>query len=147
MSKQSYVLRRKSVLIEKFINHTISLNNTVSHLNNIPLFFNMEYLRKNKFIVEMKIDDKIVNAESIQGFKISNFENGEKSIKVHTAIHLDTWLNDYNKVNIIKIYLLDSIGSELREFDLDVIYLGYSFDCDYKEDALAIPTFTYKIIE
>ena len=50
-------------------------------------------------------------------------------------------------LRFIKIYLLDGKGNEHREFDLDVVYKGYSLNCDYGDDAPMIPYFIYKILE
>ena len=52
----------------------------------------------------MQIDDEIINNDNIQGFFISNFNN-EKTIKISTAIHIKEWIHDFERVNIIKIYL------------------------------------------
>jgi len=144
---KTYVGRKRSVFIEKItLVPKMPTGSMLSHFG-LPLFFNMEYLRKNRFFVEMQIDNKILSSDNIQGFKIYHFDEGEKTIKINTALHIKDWITDYNKVNIIKIYLLDGFGKEVRGFDFDVVFKGYTFDCDYKEDTLATPVFSYKILE
>lgn len=141
-----YIGRKRVVLIEKTsCSYENSENGTLRHFR-LPLFFNMDFLRKNRFVVEMQIDDNYVNNEHIQGFSIHHINDKEKTIKINTAIHIDEWFKNYEQINIIKIYLLDGLGNEHKEFDFDVIYQGYVFDCDYREDALMVPYFIYKII-
>jgi hypothetical protein len=144
---KTYIGRRRSVLIEKVsYGHKVSKEGLLRRFG-LPLFFNLDLLRKNRFVVEMQIDDIIVKSDNIQGFSIAHINSEEKIIKINTAIHVDDWISEYEKVNIIKVYLLDSLGNEHKEFDFDVIYKGYLFDCDYKDDALLTPYFVYKIIE
>ena len=145
-SNETYIGRKRSVFIEKVsCGHNISKDGMLKRYG-LPLFFTMDFLRKNRFIVEMQIDDEIINNDNIQGFFISNFNN-EKTIKISTAIHIKEWIHDFERVNIIKIYLLDGLGNEHRQFDLDVIYKGYTFDCDYREDSPIIPYFFFNIKE
>lgn len=144
---KTYIGRKRTVLIEKSSNgHKVSKDGMLRRFG-LPLFFNMDFLRKNRFVVEMQINDNIIKGESIQGFSISNISDKDKTIKINTAIHVDDWFSDYENVNIIKVYLLDGLGNEHRVFDFDVVYKGYLFDCDYKEDAPLTPYFLYKIIE
>jgi hypothetical protein len=144
---KTYVGRKRTVFVEKIsCGHKIPTGNLLTQFG-IPLFFNAEYLRKNKFVIEMQVDDKILNTSNIQGFSISHFKGKEKTIRINTAIHVNDWVSDYDKVNIIKVYLFDVMGNPIREFDLDVTFKGYNFDCDYREDALVVPCFVYKIIE
>lgn len=146
-SDKTYVGRKRTVFIEKISCGTEISKNGMLKRFGLPLFFNMDFLRKNRFVVEMQIDDKNISNDSVQGFSISHINDAEKIIKINTAIHIDNWINDYEKVNIIKVYLLDGLGNEHRAFDFDVVYKGYVFECDYKEDAPVIPHFVYKIIE
>jgi hypothetical protein len=146
-SDETYIGRKRTVLIEKIsYGHKISKDGMLRRFG-LPLFFNMDFLRKNRFVVEMQIDDNIIKNDNVQGFSISHINDSEKIIKINTAIHVDDWISDYEKVNIIKVYLLDGLGNEHREFDFDVVYKGYSFDCDYRDDALVVPHFIYRIIE
>lgn len=140
----TYIGRKRTVLIEKTsCSHKVSNDNMVGRYG-LPLFFSMDFLRKSRFIIEMKIDDKIINSDNIQGFSISHLE--EKILKISTVIHLSEWVNDYEKVNIIKIYFLDGLGNEHRQFDFDAIYKGYIFDCNYKDDSPITPYFVFKIL-
>lgn len=146
-NNKTYIGRQRAVLVEKtsYV-HKIPKDGMLKRFG-LPLFFNMDFLRKNRFVVEMQINDKTIRNESVQGFSIKNINDTEKIIKINTAIHIDDWITEYEKVNIIKVYILDGLGNEHRHFDLDVIYKGYLFDCDYREDAPLTPYFIYKIIE
>lgn len=146
-NNKTYIGRKRSVFIEKTTSVLQISKDGVLKRYGLPLFFDMEFLRKNRFVIEMQIDDKIINNDNIQGFSILYLTDKEKTIKINTTIHVDNWIHDYDKVNIIKVYLLDAMGNEHRQFDFDVIYKGYSFDCDYTEDAPVLPTFFYKIID
>ena len=144
---KTYIGRKRTVFIEKISSgHKISKDGMLRRFG-LPLYFNMEFLRKNRFVVEMQVDDDIINSDNIQGFSITHLHDNEKTIKVNTVINIDDWIQNYEQVNIIKIYLLDGLGNVHREFDLDVVYKGYTFDCDYKDDSPILPYFTYKIIE
>ena len=146
-SDETYIGRKRSVFIEKISNgHKISKDSMLRRYG-LPLFFSMDFLRKNRFVVEMQIDDVIINSDNIQGFSISHINDKEKTIKINTAIHINEWIHDFEKVNIIKVYLLDGLGNEHKGFDFDVIYKGYVFDCDYKDDAPVNPYFIFRIID
>lgn len=146
-NNKTYIGRKKVVLIEKTTcGHNISKDGMLRRFG-LPLFFDMDFLRKNRFVVEMQIDETIVNNDNIQGFSIHHISSKEKTIKINTAIHINDWFQDYEKINIIKIYLLDGLGNEHKEFDFDVIYQGYVFECDYREDTPVVPYFIYKIID
>lgn len=142
----TYVGRKRTVFIEKtsYI-QKISKDGMLNRFG-LPLFFNMDFFRKNRFIVELQIDDEIISNDNIQGFSISHISDKEKTIKINTAIHIKNWITDYQKVNIIKVYLLNGMGETHREFDFDVVYRGYIFDCDYQDDSPITPHFLYKII-
>ena len=144
---KTYIGRQRTVLVEKIsYGHKISKDGMLRRFG-LPLFFNMDFLRKNRFVVEMQINDTPIRNESIQGFSIKNINHSEKTIKINTALHINDWITEYEKVNIIKVYILDGLGNEHKQFDLDVVYQGYLFDCDYREDAPLTPYFIYKIIE
>ena len=144
---KTYIGRERMVFVEKIsYGHKIPLENMLKRFG-LPLFFDMDYLRKNRFVVEMQVHNKRLETSNIQGFSISHFEGKEKIIRINTALHINDWISDYDRVNIIKIYLLDSLGNTTKGFDFDVSFKGYNFECDYREDALVVPCFVYKIIE
>jgi hypothetical protein len=142
---KTYIGRKRTVFIEKISYPKIS-ENTLSKTFGLPLFFNMDFLRKNRFLIEMQIDEKPINNDNIQGFSIVHIDEKESSIKINTVLHVNDWIDNYEKVNIIKVYLLDGLGNIHKNFDFDVVFKGYTFDCDYKDDAPVNPYFLYKII-
>jgi len=143
-----YIGRKRTVFVEKSL-HKKTINNEILSKHNFSLLlnFNREYFRKNKFVLEMQIDNDCFESSNIQGFNINHFKDGNKTICVNTYVHTNEWIDEYSKVNIIKIYLLDASGDPAKQFDFDVNFNGYTFDCNYKDDGFATPNFIYKILE
>jgi len=139
--------RKRIVLVEKFIpsksyqNHPEAFRPLIT-----PLFSNEELFVKNRFIVELERSDSVkIEGSRICGFKIEN--SGEnKVLKVKTYLHIQEWLEDYEKVVIAKITILDTMGNEINNFDLDVVFDGYSMEFDYNSDGPMTPQFSYIIV-
>ncbi len=60
-SDKTYIGRKRTVFIEKIsCIHKISQDGMLKRFG-LPLFFNMDFLRKNRFVVEMQFDDNVIN--------------------------------------------------------------------------------------
>lgn len=139
--------RQKSVIFEKY---TPLNNHQLNHSNRnfqFPLFFDLELLRKDKFEIELYINNQKFENIEILGFSMSEFKTTGKTLKIKTAVYSDRWIDGVENINIIKLFILDSYGNNSKTFDFDVILQGYKFDCDYSDDALFSPYFVYKILE
>jgi hypothetical protein len=134
--------RRRSVLIEKIINRkTRDVQSTDRFFQSISDVF-----RKDRFFVEMERNDgSVLNPYRICGFKIDDNKDS-KILKVKTTLEINEWIADYEKVVIVRIFLYDSSGNDLINMDFDVIFRGYSMECDYHSDEAMKPIFSYAII-
>jgi len=140
--------RRRKVLIEKVLpikTHKREQQGAFVPLVT-PISQNSELFVKNTFIVELEMaNGLIVDEHRVQGFKIENI-GGKKILKIKTILHIKEWLEDYAGVVIARIILVDIIGNEVNSLDLDVLFEGYSVECDYKSDGFMTPYFTYSIV-
>ena len=82
----------------------------------------------------------------MSGFSFSSDKN-EKTIHIDIIMSIDEWAEDFLKVNICKVYLIDATGRILRMFDYDVVNSGYKYDVSYDSSEILKPRFFYKIIE
>jgi|TARA_R110000803_G_scaffold58190_3_gene116418 hypothetical protein len=151
-------MRRRSLILENKIiksetsgfyigNHGRFTNQIFS--NNIEMTESFEPLKKNRFIVDLEIDSKSLSKKipnsRIGGFRF-NSDNSGKSIDIDIVMTINDWVEDFLKVNICKVYLIDATGRILRMFDYDVVNSGYKYDVSYNSSDVLKPRFFYKII-
>ncbi len=143
--------RRKDLILEfmndkDFIQQDIFLPDSFVEDKKFLLNFDSCFVLQDRFCVKLETDDFVVNPERIKGFKIETIQN-EKIIKVKTYLQVHEWINDFEKIHIIKIYFFDSNGNILKNcFDYDVDYMDFNLECDYKFRDYLVPTFSYKIL-
>ena len=143
--------RRKDLILEfmndrDFIQQDIFLPDSYVEDKKFLLNFDSSFVLQDRFCVKLETDDFVVNPERIKGFKIETIQN-EKIIKVKTYLQVHEWINDFEKIHIIKIYFFDSKGNILKNcFDYDVDYMDFNLECDYKFRDYLVPTFSYKIL-
>lgn len=140
--------RRRIVLIEKLLPVRARHHDIPEAFKPLitPIFSNTDLFVKNRFAVELERSDGIKIEESrICGFKLDSHSDS-KILKIKTFLHVQEWLNDYEKVIIARISLLDAIGNEINSLDLDIIFDGYTIECDYGTEGFMTPHFSYKIV-
>jgi len=110
-----------------------------------PIDNNFYY--QNRFVVKMETEDFIIKSDRIKGFRIEN-SGISKVLKIKTFLHVDEWVEDFQHVDIIKIYFFDMRGNLMKNsFDYDVDYKGFSLGCDYKFFDYLTPIFEYNILD
>lgn len=137
--------RRRGVLVETVRIEKSNLRGSFPRQFYLPIY-NQEYLRKNRFIVSMFSDLDSFSPDRVKAFRITQNENGT-IISITTTLLMDEWIDELRRITIIQVQFLDVFGNELRNIDMDVAFGGYSLSCDYADDDLLQPTFTYKILE
>lgn len=135
--------RKRLVLIEKVVrckNYDMPLSNQG------VLFPITDLFRRNMFHLEMeKNDGTVLDPRRICGFKIES-EKNLKVLKIKTTLEINDWISDYEKVVIARIFLYDANGNDANSMDLDVLFKGYSIECDYHSDEAMKPIFSYDVI-
>jgi len=112
----------------------------ISHLD--PNFFHQD-----RFCLELKSEEKTFGFNKIKGFRIDN-DGQSQVIKIKTFLHIEDWLKDFEKIEIIKIYFFDSNGNLMRNsFDYDVDFKRFYLDCDYKLQDYLTPIYEYVIFD
>lgn len=138
--------RKRTVLIEK--NLTFSQKPCITLDSNI-IPRKIQPLQNNLFAVELeKKSSVIIDPFKISWFKIDNQEK-EKILKIRSILEIDDWLSDFKEVNVARIFFLNNLGKTLHFLDFDVIFVGYSIECDrnFNHGDLLKPIFSYKILE
>ena len=151
-------MRRRSLILEnKIIKSETSGFSIRSHgrftnqifSNNIEILEPFEPFKKNRFIVDLEIDSKYLSKKipnsRVSGFSFNSDKNG-KTIHIDIIMSIDEWVEDFLKVNICKVYLIDATGVILRMFDYDIVNSGYKYDVSYDSSEILKPRFFYKII-
>ena len=142
--------RRRKLLTER--SRQIALFNNNPRFNQlnlfrVPEFF--EFYRENRFEIELEEDKSglIIDGNKIQGFKFKNEISKGNILYVKANLVIGEWVEDFKKMNIVRIYLLNSLGEEIRFFDYDIKMNGYEFEMNYNSDSIMLPTVSYKIFD
>ena len=138
--------RKRAVLSEVMKKEQQCLLSSMGRQQMLPIFYQQEYLRKNRFIVTMHSDTHSFRPERIQGFNIHK-DDQKHLIVIKTTLLVSEWIDDLREITIIQVQFVDVLGNELRFIDLDVSFAGYSVGCDYAVDELLVPVFTYNILD
>jgi hypothetical protein len=145
-NNQTKIGRRRKILVEK-ISIEENLPSILSEITNPSLFPFHEPLRKNRFVLHLENDkDNSINPNRIRNFKIEQIEN-KKTITITSLLCVQDWIDDFKKMNMVKIFFLDPIGNVCQFMDFDIVFSGYSIGGDYESNELLIPSFKYIIIE
>ena len=153
MRRRKLILENKIIKPEKsgfYISNHGRFTNQMFIDTDLEVFETFEPFKKNRFIVDLEIDTsslskKIPNSR-ISSFRFFSDKNG-MNIHIDIILSIDEWVEDFIKVNICKMYLVDAIGKIIKSFDYDVIYSGYEYDLSYENSNILKPRFFYKIIE
>lgn len=144
--------RRKELLFEimsesNHVSYDIYLPNINYEKNLIINNLDSNFVFQDKFCISMHMDDFTINPDRIKGFRIEQKQD-KRIIKVKTFLHIDSWLKDFEKIEIIKIYFFDSIGSPVKNhLDYDVDFKFFYLDCDYKFRDYLTPVYEYEILD
>lgn len=144
--------RRKEMLLEfisdkNFLKQDIFVPNSFNSEKNFQNNLDDNFIFQDKFCVKMETKNFVVNPDRIKGFKIEKDIIG-KIIKIKTYLQINEWLNDFKKIEIIKIYFFDNNGNILKNcFDYDVEYVDFKLECDYKFRDYLTPIFIYQILD
>ncbi len=153
MRRRRLILENKIIKPEKsgfYIGNHGRFTNQMFINRDLEIFEPFEPYKKNRFIIDLEIDTsslskKIPNSR-IDSFKFVSDKNGT-NIHIDIMLSIHEWVEDYLKVNICKIYLIDPTGKIIKHFDYDVISSGYEYDLKYESSNILKPRFFYKIIE
>lgn len=137
---------RKRHVLSEILKEPIPLPELFPRQHMLPIIYQEEYLRKNRFIVSLFTDNLSIPPERIRGYKITKTECSH-SITVMSTLMWSEWIDIYEKVTIIQVQIFDTSQKELRFIDLDVLFMGYHIDGDHRSEDLMQPTFTYKIMD
>lgn len=143
--------RRKELLLDimsdpNFLQKQIFLPDAYSSEKTFSTQLDNDFMFQDKFCVRMETLNFVINPERIKGFKIEKDDFG-RTIKIKTYIYVQEWFDDFQKIEIIKVYFFDNKGNILKNcFDYDVQYLDFKLECDYKFRDYLTPVFTYQII-
>jgi hypothetical protein len=142
--------RKRSILIEvigysKFPKPK-SYNNEKLLISNF--FTTVEPQLKNRFIIELEdFNNKLlIESEKIKSFNFYQNEDGEKKIVIESYLEINEWVDNFLKVEICKIFLLNPVGDVVNYFDYDIANSGYEYELNYSKDDLLVPKFFYTIL-
>lgn len=144
--------RRKELLVEilsesNTVGNNIYLPNRDFLKNRIVTNLNEEFIFQDKFSVLLKYDDVTIEPTRIKGFRIENL-NGHNFIKVKTYFHVSDWINEFKKIQIIKIFFFNAMNEVIsNNLDYDVIFKSFYLDCDYQFRDYMTPVYEYEIFE
>lgn len=135
--------KKKNILLE-FINDF----NPFEELNldkEYPILLGDDnYFFQNRFSVHLEGENFKISHERIKGFKIIEYNN-KKNLLIKSTLYINDWIEDFKKVDFAKICFYDKSGNVKRFLDLDLGYLGYKLECDYKNNDFLTPVFDYEI--
>lgn len=135
---------KKNILLE-FINDFNPLDEVKINNREYPVLLsdNNLYLQ-NRFSVHLEGEEIKISPDKIKGFKLFEYNN-KKNLLIKSTLYINDWIDDFKKVDFAKIHFYDDKGNILRFMDLDLGYLGYKIECDYKTNDFLTPVFDYEI--
>ncbi len=115
--------------------------------NRIITNLDPNFIFQDRFSMQLESQESfIIGPEKIKGFRIENIDD-KRILKVKTILHIDEWINDFKKIEIIKIYFFDMNGNVLNNsFDYDVSFKCFYLDCDYTFRDYLTPIYEYEIL-
>ena len=99
---------------------------------------------QDRFTLHLKSDNLIISPERIKGFSITE-KNNNRLIFIKSNLYIEEWLDDFKKMNFVKIYFFDKNGNIISFVDFDLEFIGYNNNCDYLNHDILTPIFNYKI--
>ena len=145
--------RKRRVIVEKMLKPKIPFipsTNLILSQQNITNFHQyVEPYFSNRFHVELENDHINLNISPsrIRGFNITNNTSHGKIITIKATLNIDEWVDEFEKITIAKIFLLNSRGDVAKHFDYDVEIVEQNIDFDYSFEEIVTPNIIYKIIE
>ncbi len=143
--------RRKELLLE-ITSETNKINSDmylpISDYTKSQLITSLDpnFIYQDKFSLSLQSESLKIGPDRIKGFRIENVP-GKRIIKVKTIMHIESWIKEFEQIDIVKIYFFDNNGNRIINFfDYDVDFKCFYLDCDYKFRDYLTPVFEYEII-
>jgi hypothetical protein len=135
---------KKNILLE-FINDFNPLDEVKINDKEYPALLSENNLyMQNRFSVHLEGENIKISPDKIKGFKLLEYNN-KKNLLIKSTLYINDWIDDFKQIDFAKIYFFDKNGNILRFFDLDLGYVGYKLECDYKTNDFLTPVFDYEI--
>jgi hypothetical protein len=104
------------------------------------------FIFQDRFSLSLQSEKFKIGPDRIKGFRIESV-SGKRIIKVKTIMHIESWIKEFEQIEIVKIYFFDNNGNKMVNFfDYDVDFKCFYLDCDYKFRDYLTPIFEYEII-
>lgn len=134
---------KKNILLE-FINDINPFDEVKLDKEYPILLGENNFYLQNRFSVHLEGEEIKISHEKIKGFKLVEYNN-RKNLLIKSTLYINDWIDDFKKIDFAKIYFYDKSGNVKRFLDLDLGYIGYKLECDYKTNDFLTPIFDYEI--
>lgn len=147
MNNQTKKTRKRSILLEVLEHKSFPKPRVFKNENPFQVAA-FEPLLKNRFIVELEDNNQknIINSNRIKSCKFFQSENGDKKIVIESYLATNEWMDEFLKVEICKIFILNPVGDVISYLDYDIVNSGYEYELNYSKDDLLTPKIFYTIL-
>ena len=137
-------LRNKKNILLEFINDFNPLEEFNLEKEYPILLGENNVFLQNRFSVHLEGENIKISPNKIKGFKLVEYNN-KKNLLIKSTLYINDWIDDFKKIDFAKIFFYDKDGNVVRFIDLNIGYLGYKLECDYKTNDFLTPVFDYEI--
>ena len=137
-------LRNKKNILLEFINDFNPLEEFNLEKEYPILLGENNVFLQNRFSVHLEGENTKINPNKIKGFKLVEYDN-KKNLLIKSTLYINDWIDEFKKIDFAKIFFYDKNGNVVRFIDLNIGYLGYKLECDYKTNDFLTPVFDYEI--
>jgi hypothetical protein len=105
-----------------------------------------EPLMSNRFLVQLEndSDNSFIDSKYIKSIKLKSDKN-DSFIIIEPYLTIHDWIEEYEKMNICKVFFLSPIGQIVKVLDYDVLYFGYEYELNHSNSAPFCPKVFYKL--
>ncbi len=141
----SIVNRKRKIILETKNVEKLIKGSFNSIGNNFQLMA-FEPLVSNRFLVQLEndSDNSFIDSKNIKSIKLKSDKNGSFII-IEPYLTIHDWIEEYEKMNICKVFLLNPIGEIVKVLDYDVLYFGYEYELNYSNSTPFCPKMFYKL--
>ena len=137
-------LRNKKNILLEFINDFNPLEEFNLEKEYPILLGENNVFLQNRFSVHLEGENIKISPNKIKGFKLVEYNN-KKNLLIKSTLYINDWIDEFKKIDFAKIFFYDKDGNVVRFIDLNIGYLGYKLECDYKTNDFLTPVFDYEI--